>query len=103
MPPLLLTAHDCSGHIHLIVGSNSIANARCSKSIEVGAKPIVIASSEAEIHYALRERIEAGHVECIKRTFEDDDLTSLGRDEVVNVVDAVFVALGGKESLGKSI
>ncbi|KAL8719238.1 MAG: hypothetical protein Q9225_003723 [Loekoesia sp. 1 TL-2023] len=99
MPPLLLTAHDCVGHIHLIVGSNAVANARCSKSIEVGAKPIVITPPEAEVHYALQDRMKAGQVQWIEREFEDNDLTSLGRTEVDNVVDAVFVTLGGKESL----
>ncbi|KAI4113543.1 MAG: hypothetical protein LQ345_005500 [Seirophora villosa] len=90
MPPLLLTAHDCVGHIHLIVGSNSIANARCMKSIEVGAKPVVVAPPEAEIHYALRDRIEGGQVKWIKKDFEDYDVTNLGRGEVENVVDAVL-------------
>ncbi|KAL8937578.1 MAG: hypothetical protein Q9216_004353 [Gyalolechia sp. 2 TL-2023] len=99
MPALLLTAHDCVGHIHLIVGSNAIANARCSKSIEVGAKPIIIAPPEAEVHYALQDKIKFGQVECIKRGFQDADLTTLGRDEIENVVDAVFVTLGGRESL----
>lgn len=98
MPPLLLTAHDCVGHIHLIVGSNAVANARCSRSIEVGAKPIVITPPEAEVHYALQDRIKAGQVQWIERGFQDDDLTNLGRIEVDNVVDAVFVTLGGKES-----
>ncbi|KAL9603579.1 MAG: hypothetical protein Q9219_001082 [cf. Caloplaca sp. 3 TL-2023] len=99
MPPLLLTAHDCVGHINLIVGYNAVANARCLKSIEVGAKPILITPSEAEVHYALQDKIKAGQVQWIQRDFEDRDLTSLGRDEVDNVVDAVFVTLGGKESL----
>lgn len=102
MPALLLTAHDSVGHIHLIIGSNAIANARCSKSIEVGAKPIVITSPEAEVHYALQDKIKSGQVECIKRGFQDSDLTILGRDEIDNVADAVFVTLGGKESLGMS-
>ncbi|KAL8772080.1 MAG: hypothetical protein Q9209_002746 [Squamulea sp. 1 TL-2023] len=99
MPILLLTAHDCSGHIHLIVGSNSIANARCAKSIEVGAKPIAIAPQEAEVHYSLKDKIGAGHVKRRAAEFRDDDLTTLGRDEVDNVVDAVFVTLGGRETL----
>ncbi|KAI4266564.1 MAG: hypothetical protein L6R35_006932 [Caloplaca aegaea] len=99
MPPLLLTAHDSVGHIHLIVGSNSIANARSVKSIEVGAKPIIVAPPRAEIHYALMDQIEGGQVKWIKKNFEDDDLTNLGRDELENVVDAVFVTMGGKESL----
>ncbi|KAI4179749.1 MAG: hypothetical protein L6R41_007654 [Letrouitia leprolyta] len=99
MPALLLTAHDCVGHIHLVIGSNAIANARCTKSIEVGAKPLIIASPEAEVHYALQEKINSGQVNWIKRGFEDSDLTILGRDEIENVVDAVFVTLGGKEFL----
>ncbi|KAI4238356.1 MAG: hypothetical protein L6R40_005718 [Gallowayella cf. fulva] len=45
------------------------------------------------------EKINAGHVEWSKTEFQSNDLTTLGRDEVDNVVDAVFVTLGGKESL----
>lgn len=103
MPTLLLTAHDCVGHVHLIVGSNSIANARCAKSLEVGAKPIVIAPEDAEVHYALKDKIDAGHVERRTAGFQDDDLTRWGRDEIDNIVDAVFVVLGGKESMGMFI
>lgn len=65
----------------------------------MGAKPIIIAPPEAEIHYALQDKIKSGQVEYIKREFQDSDLTTLGRDEIENVVDAVFVTLGGKESL----
>ncbi|KAI4274515.1 MAG: hypothetical protein L6R38_006084 [Xanthoria sp. 2 TBL-2021] len=97
MPTLLLTAHDCVDHVHLIIGSNSIANARCAKSLEVGAKPIVIAPPDAEVHYALKDKIDAGHVQRCTAAFHDEDLTRWGRDEVENVVDAVFVTLGGKE------
>lgn len=100
MPSLLLTAHDCTGHVHLVVGSNSIASTRCTKSIEYGAKPIVIAPPYAEFHYALRDAIDAGKVEWIRRKFEDADVQSLGRDEVNRVVDAVFVTLGGRDAAG---
>ncbi|KAL8925841.1 MAG: hypothetical protein Q9172_002045 [Xanthocarpia lactea] len=99
MPTLLLTAHDCVGHVHLIIGSNSIANARCAKSLEVSAKPIVIAPEDAEVHYALKDKIDAGHVERRTAGFQDDDLTRWGREEIDNIVDAVFVVLGGKESM----
>lgn len=101
MPAPMLTAQDSAGHIHLIVGSNPLASARCAKSIEVGAKPKIIAPADAEIHYVLMKRVEVGEVEWIKRTFEAEDLERLGRDEVGNVVDAVFVTLGGKASLSK--
>ncbi|KAI4239707.1 MAG: hypothetical protein LQ349_000181 [Xanthoria aureola] len=99
MPTLLLTAHDCVGHVHLIIGSNSIANARCAKSLEVGATPIVIAPRDAEVHYALKDKVDAGHVQRCTAAFHDEDLTRWGRDEVDNIVDAVFVTLGGKESM----
>ena len=98
MAPPLLTALDSVGHIHLIVGSNPLASARCSKSIEVGATPKVIAPADAVVHYVLAKRIEDGEVEWIKKTFEDSDLSTLGRSEVDNVVDAVFVTRDGKNA-----
>lgn len=99
MPDLMLTAQDASGHVHLIIGSNSLASARCAKSLEVGALPKVVAPVEAEIHYALRNRIEEGKVEWTKKGFEEEDLQRWGRKEVDNVVDAVFVTIGGKNVL----
>lgn len=100
MPDLLLTAQDSSGHVHLIFGSNSLASARCAKSLEVGAIPKIMAPKQAEVHYALMRRIEEGEVEWIKKDFEAADLKRYGRDEVDNVVDAVFVATGGDTVLG---
>ncbi len=101
MPAPMLTAQDCAGHIHLIIGSNPLASARSAKSIEVGAKPKIIAPADADIHYVLMKRIEIGEVEWIRRSFEAEDLERLGRGEVDNVVDAVFVTLGGKAPLSK--
>lgn len=92
----LLTALDSKGHVHLIVGSNPLASARCAKSIEVGAKPIVIAPADAEVHYVLAKRIQDGEVEWRKNAFNDTDISKLGRDEVDNVVDAVFVTSSSK-------
>ena len=97
--PSLLTALDCEKNIHLIIGSNPLASARCAKSIEVGAKPKIIAPADADVHYVLAKRIEDGEVEWIQDGFKDDHLTTLGRDEVENVVDAVFVTSGGKSAL----
>jgi len=96
MAPALLTAQDCTGLVHLIVGSNPLASARCAKSIEVGAKPMIIAPSDADVHYVLAKRIESGEVDRIQGSFEDKHLTTLGRKEVDSVVDAVFVTSGGK-------
>lgn len=101
MPTPILTAHDATGHVHLIVGSNSLASARCNRSLEAGAKAIVAAPADAEMHYALQKRIEDGQVEWIKGQFEDQILHTYGRDEVDNVADAVFVTLGGKDPLSR--
>lgn len=101
MAPALLTAVDATSHIHLIVGSNPLAGARCARSIEVGAKPILLAPEDSTLHYGLVKRIEAGEVKWLKRSFKDDDLTTLGREEVDSVVDAVFVTAGGKHTSGR--
>lgn len=97
--PALLTAVDASQHVHLIIGSNPLAGARCTKSIEVGAVPKLIAPEDAYIHYGLMKRIEDKEVEWIKRDFQEEDLKRLGRDEVDNFVDAAFVTLGAKHPL----
>lgn len=103
MSPALLTAVDSTSHVHLIVGSNPLAGTRCNKSIEVGAIPILIAPENATIHYGLAKRIEEGAVQWLKKEFEESDLTSLGREEVANVVDAVFVTSGGKSAASTRI
>lgn len=99
MPAPVLTAHEATGHVHLIVGSNSLASARCNRSVEAGSKAIVVAPANAEIHYALQKKLEDGQVGWVKGQFEDQILRTCGRDEVDNVVDAVFVTLGGKNPL----
>jgi hypothetical protein len=100
MAPALLTAVDSTAHVHLIVGSNPLAAARCARSIEVGARPILVAPADATLHYGLSRRIDEGEVQWLQRSFQQDDLTTLGREDVDGVVDAVFVTAGGKQSLG---
>jgi uroporphyrin-III C-methyltransferase len=103
MAPLsLLTAIDSTLHIHLIVGSNPLAAARCSKSLEVGAKPILIAPENVELHYTLQKRIDVGEVKWLQKAFEDEDLLSLGREDIGGVVDAVFVTAGSRDPLSMS-
>ena len=102
MPASLLTAIESEGHVHLIIGSNPLASARCAKSVEVGAKPKIIAPANADVHYVLAKRIEDGQVEWIQEPFEDNHVMTLGRDQVDGVVDAVFVTTGGKSALSMS-
>ncbi|EME86614.1 uncharacterized protein MYCFIDRAFT_210555 [Pseudocercospora fijiensis CIRAD86] len=103
MAPALLTAVDSTAHVHLIIGSNPLAGARCARSIEVGAKPILIAPENATIHYGLAKRIEEKAVQWVQKEFEEGHLTALGREEVDHVVDAVFVTSGGKSELATKI
>ncbi|KAH5252568.1 hypothetical protein HBI24_104780 [Parastagonospora nodorum] len=98
MAPALLTAVDATSQVHLIIGSNPLAGARCSRAVEVGAKPILIAPEDSTLHYGLIKRIEAGEVKWLQRSFVDEDLTTLGRAEVDGVVDAVYVTAGGKHT-----
>ncbi|RDL35921.1 Tetrapyrrole methylase [Venustampulla echinocandica] len=99
----LLTAVDASSHVHLIVGSNPLAAARCTKSLQVGAKPLLIAPETADLHYALQRRIENGEVKWLRKAFEDEDVLRLGRDEINCVVDAVFVTSGPRDPLSTHI
>lgn len=101
MAPALLTAVDSTSHVHLIIGSNPLAGARCARSLEVGAKPILIAPEDATLHYGLAKRIDDCEVRWLKRGFKEEDLTNLGRAEVGGVVDAVFVTAGGKQTLSE--
>ncbi|EAA36506.3 uroporphyrin-III C-methyltransferase [Neurospora crassa] len=102
----LLTAQDCREHVHLIIGSNPLAASRVAQSLSVGAKPILIAPVESdmtptaadsqqnqkrELHHNLANYISSGALTHLDRPFADEDLTTLGRSEVDNVVDAVFV------------
>ncbi|KAL6712623.1 uroporphyrin-III C-methyltransferase [Coniothyrium glycines] len=103
MAPALLTAVDATSHVHLIIGANPLAGARCTRSIEVGAKPILLAPEDADLHYGLVKRIETGEIQWLQRSFQEEDLTSLGRPEVDGVVDAVFITSGGKQGSSTKI
>ena len=96
----MLTATDARSHVHLIIGSNPLAAARCAQSLGAGASPVLLAPATAELHYALQKRVEDGEVKRIAKTFEDQDLFTLGRPDVGHVVDAVFVTSAPREPSG---
>jgi uroporphyrin-III C-methyltransferase len=100
-PAPLMTAWNVESQIHLIVGTNPLAAARCAKSLEAGAKPIIIAPETTDVHFTLAEHISNGSAQWVRREFKDDDLTTLGREEVDRVVDTVFVTLGGSDPSSK--
>ncbi|KAK6382719.1 uroporphyrin-III C-methyltransferase [Exophiala oligosperma] len=95
--PALLTAQACVDQVHVILGSGPLAASRCFKSLEVGAHPVIITPNAADLHFNLFACIEDGRVRHIERDFEEEDLQTLGREEVEGYVDAVFVTLPAKE------
>ena len=101
-PTSLLVALNCKGSIHLIIGTNPLAAARCTQSLNAGAVPLLIAPDTENLHYALRSRVDSGEVTWHKKEFEDSDLLTLGRGEVDHVVDAVFVTSGPREPRSES-
>lgn len=98
-PASLLAALNCTAATHLVVGSNPLAATRCTQSLNAGAHPLVVAPPSADIHYGLQKHVDAGSVKWIEREFQDEDLFTLGRDEVGRVVDAVFVTVGPRSPL----
>ena len=94
----LLAALNCKDAVHLIIGSNPLAAARCTQSLAAGATPLVIAPATAnEIHYGLQKHFNSG-VKWLNRKFQDEDLVTLGREEIDRVVDAVFVSSGPRDA-----
>ncbi|KAL1891733.1 uroporphyrin-III C-methyltransferase [Sporothrix stenoceras] len=91
----LLTAVDSRGHVHLVVGSNPLAAARCNQSLAVGATPILVAPEPSKgnlLPAALQVRVDAGEVQWVREAVRSNEhLETLGRDAVDGFVDAVFV------------
>ncbi|OQE38628.1 hypothetical protein PENCOP_c008G00057 [Penicillium coprophilum] len=102
-PAPLMAAWNTESQVHLIVGSNPLAAARCARSLEVGAKPILIAPETDDMHFTISEHISNGSVQWIRHGFQDADLTNLGREEVDHIVDLVFVTLGSNNPLSPHI
>ncbi|WDK18291.1 uroporphyrin-III c-methyltransferase precorrin-2 dehydrogenase sirohydrochlorin ferrochelatase [Colletotrichum graminicola] len=99
----LLAALNCKGDTHLIIGTNPLAAARCTQSLAAGATTILLAPDTSDLHYGLQKRVDAGEVTWHKKAFEDADLFTLGRDEVDNFVDAVFITSGPRDPLAAHI
>ncbi|OBT67772.1 hypothetical protein VE03_03491 [Pseudogymnoascus sp. 23342-1-I1] len=102
----LLTSIDATSHVHLIIGTNALAASRCAKSLEVGATPIVIFHPDDwghEVHAALQQCIDDKEVKWLAKPYHDDDISTLGRPELNNYVDAVFVTLSPRDPLSLHI
>ncbi|EFY87842.1 siroheme synthase, putative [Metarhizium acridum CQMa 102] len=93
----------CTDNIHLVVGTNPLAAARCTTSLAAGARPVLVAPAGADLHYNLQTKIEQGLIRWHQKAFEDEHLFTLGRDEVGRTVDAVFVTSAPREALAARI
>ena len=99
----LLTAQNCIDQVHLILGSGPLAASRCIKSLEVGARPVVVFPETGDVHFTLASAIQDGRVRWIQRDFQEEDLTTIGREEVDGYVDTCFITLAAKSSLSVRI
>jgi uroporphyrin-III C-methyltransferase len=99
----LLTSVDCTEHVHLVIGDNSIAAKRVARSLEAGALCILVSPNlPEELHFDLQRFTENKTVSHIQRDFEAKDLKTLGRPEVDRVVDMVFVTLSPTDKRGST-
>lgn len=101
--PALLTAQDCRGQIHLIIGSGPLAASRSARSLQSGARPIIIADPASEIHFTLAKSVEDGVATLVQEEFQEEHLYTLGRDEVEGYVDLVFVTTPPSDPLSATI
>ncbi|OAA76913.1 Uroporphyrin-III C-methyltransferase [Akanthomyces lecanii RCEF 1005] len=97
-PNVLLAGLICRGSVHLVVGTNPLAAARCAQSLRAGARPILVAPAATDLHYGLQAKIDDGSVKWEQKTLEDGDLFRLGREEVGGVVDAVFLTTSSRDT-----
>lgn len=94
--PGLLTSQDLKGSVYLVVGWSSLTFSRVSTLLQHGAVPVLVSgvgeAATSEQQEKLQELVTSGQVSH-KPDFEINDLTKLGRSEVDNVVDGVFVTV----------
>ncbi|KAK4940985.1 uroporphyrin-III C-methyltransferase [Elasticomyces elasticus] len=90
--PALLTAQSCIDHVHLIVGSGPLAASRCAKSLEVGARPVVVSPETDDVHFTLAKAIEDGRVKWVQRGFQEEDLRTLGREDVDGAPESIHIS-----------
>ena len=90
----LLASLKCSDDIHLIIGASNVASLRINSILEAGAKPILISNQPSEkFPKSIQDNIAKGNLKHIEKEYENGDFSSLGRSEVDNIVDRVFVTL----------
>lgn len=100
---LLLTSSHCKGETHVIItnGATALSNVtslRINTIVESGANPVLIIDGESDINdsefsFSIQDHLKAGNLTKLQQNFDVNVLRQLGRDEVDNYVDRVFIIL----------
>lgn len=100
----LLSSLSCHGETHLVVGGNSnIAALRVNSILACGAHPVLVQDTDLEnFPVSLQDLINQAKVKWIKQDYQEEHLSTLGREEVGHVVDKVFVTLQRSEESTKA-
>lgn len=95
----LLASLLCLGEIHIVYGGTSnVAALRINSILATGANPILIQDTDLDkFPHNLQDHINEGKVKWIKETYNREQLSTLGRDEVDTIVDRVFVSLDSSD------
>ncbi|KAF3994610.1 hypothetical protein FT663_01300 [Candidozyma haemuli var. vulneris] len=102
----LLASLSCANERHVIVGGLApVAAIRAKAILAAGAFPILIEQAPSdELSKTLQGLIEEGKVTHVNEEYTKNHLVSVGREEVDNVVDKVFVTLSqSQQSLKEQI
>lgn len=99
----LLASLSCANERHVIVGGLApVAAIRAKAILAAGAFPILIEQAPSdELSKTLQGLIEEGKVTHVNEEYTKNHLVSVGREEVDDVVDKVFVTLSQSQQLLK--
>lgn len=101
----LLASLSCKDEVHLVVGGiSNIAALRVNSILACGALPILVQDTDLDnFPISLQEHIHEQRVKWIKQNFAKEHLITLGRADVDNIVDKVFVTLQRSEEDQKNV
>lgn len=89
----LLLSQRLDGEVIVVIGNTAVAWTRIKRVLSLGAQKVFFIAesiSESTSKAQYEDFIARGVLELIDRSFTVEDLTTLGREEVNNVVDRIF-------------
>ncbi|KAF5095966.1 hypothetical protein D0Z03_001709 [Geotrichum reessii] len=91
--PGLLTSQSLKGLHYLVIGWSNLTPSRVTTLVEHGVDRVIVAGVNGVTATDAERATAAGASQVLDRPFKIEDLNTLGRDEVDNVIDGVFVTL----------